>query len=178
MTPPGRTPLGPCAVVHYRGNMRLELGRRADYAVRAVVDLARHHGNGSRRKGREIAGEMEIPRSYTPQILAELVRVGLVDSVAGPDGGYVLSRRPAEISLLEVITAVEGELGSSECVLRGGPCRWDDTCAVHVPWWRAQQALRDELERTSFQDIAEIDAGLAAGTYQVPTPLQPDHSDS
>lgn len=154
--------------------MRLELGRRADYAVRAVVDLARHHGGESRRKGREIATEMDIPRTYIPQILAELVRVGIVDSVAGPGGGYVLRREPADISLLEVITAVEGEIGSRECVLRGGPCRWEGACAVHEPWWRAQQALRDELARTSFEDIAEIDAGLDAGTYEVPEPLQPD----
>ncbi len=154
--------------------MRLELGRRADYAVRAVVDLARHHDDDSRRKGREIATEMDIPPTYIPQILAELVRVGLVDSVAGPGGGYVLGRDPADISLLEVITAVEGEIGSRECVLRGGPCRWEGACAVHEPWWRAQQALRDELARTSFRDIAEIDAGLEAGTYEVPEPLQPD----
>ncbi len=148
--------------------MRLELGRRADYAVRAVVDLARHHGDESRRKGREIAAEMDIPGSYIPQILAELVRVGIVESVAGPDGG-----EPTEISLLHVITAVEGEIGSSECVLRGGPCRWEGACAVHEPWWRAQQALRDELARTSFRDIAEIDAGIEAGTYEVPGGLQP-----
>lgn len=154
--------------------MRLELGRRADYAVRATVDLARHHGDGARRKGRAIAEEMQIPSTYVPQILAELVRAGLVDSVAGPGGGYVLARAPAEISLLEVITAVEGRLGSEQCVLRGGPCRWDDACAVHVPWWRAQQALRDELARTSFQDVADIDAGLEAGTYTIPEPLQPD----
>lgn len=154
--------------------MRLELGRRADYAIRATVDLARHHGDGSRRKGREIAEEMQIPATYVPQILAELVRVGIVDSVAGPGGGYVLAREPTEVSLLEVITAVEGRLGSEECVLRGGPCRWDDACAVHVPWWRAQQALRDELARTSFQDIADIDAGLEAGTYTIPDPLQPE----
>ena len=153
--------------------MRLELGRRADYAVRAVVDLARHHGDASRRKGREIAAEMEIPGTYIPQILAELVRVGIVDSVAGPGGGYSLRREPADISVLEVITAVEGELGSRECVLRGGPCRWEGACAVHEPWWRAQQALRDELARTSFQDIADIDAGLDAGTYELPDRLQP-----
>lgn len=154
--------------------MRLELGRRADYAVRAVVDLARHHGSGGRRKGREIAAEMDIPGTYVPQILADLVRDGIVASVAGPGGGYTLGRDPAEVSLLEVITAVEGDLGSNECVLRGGPCRWDEACAVHEPWWRAQQALRDELARTSFLDIAEMDAGLEAGTYQVPEPLQPD----
>lgn len=152
--------------------MRLELGRRADYAVRAVVDLARHHGDG-RRKAREIAAEMDIPRTFVPQILAELVRVGLATSVAGPEGGYALGRAPADVSLLDVITAVDGEPRSTACVLRGGPCRWDDVCAVHVPWARAQDALRDELGRTTFADLAAIDEAIEAGTFEVPEELRP-----
>lgn len=151
--------------------MQLELGRRADYAIRAVVDLARHHGGDGRVKAREIADDMAIPRNFVPQILAELVRAGVVESVAGRSGGYRLRRPPAEISLLEVVVAVDGDITSRECVLRGGPCRWDDVCAVHVPWSRAQEALRDQLARTSFQEIAEIDAALDAGTFEVPDDL-------
>lgn len=146
--------------------MRLELGRRADYAIRAVVDLARHEG--SRRKGREIAEAMEIPTSFVPQILAELVRAGTVVSVAGRDGGYALAREAGEVSLLDVVRAVEGEVRSTSCVLRGGPCRWDDVCAVHVPWAQAQDALLDSLAHTSFADLVAIDAALEAGTYEMP----------
>jgi len=171
--PPGVDMTYPDNVYRYSKRMRLELGRRADYAIRAVVDLARHHGDETRRKAREIAAEMEIPRSFMPQILAELVRVGIVESVAGPGGGYSLTTPPAVISLLDVVVAVDGEVSSRVCVLRGGPCRWDDVCAVHIPWSRAQQALRDELARTSFADIAEIDAALEAGTYRIPDELRP-----
>lgn len=146
--------------------MRLELGRRADYAIRAAVDLARHEG--ARRKGREIAAAMEIPTSFVPQILAELVRAGAVVSVAGRDGGYALARDAGEVSLLAVVRAVEGELRSTSCVLRGGPCRWDDVCAVHVPWARAQDALLDSLAHTSLADLVAIDTALEAGTYEVP----------
>jgi Rrf2 family protein len=148
--------------------MRLELGRRADYAIRAAVDLARHATEGQRRKARAIAEEMQIPTTYVPQILAELVRAELVVSVAGRDGGYRLARRPEEISLLEVIQAVEGEVESSVCVLRGGPCRWDDICAVHVPWSRAQHAMIDSLGKATLGDLVEIDTALEAGTYEVP----------
>lgn len=141
--------------------MRLELGRRADYAVRAVVDLARHHADGGgRRKSREIAAAMDIPQTYLPQILGALVRHGIVESEAGPEGGYRLGRAPADVSLLEVITAADGELVSRRCVLRGGPCRWDDVCAVHEPWSAAQHALRDELADTTLQGIADADAIL------------------
>jgi Rrf2 family protein len=140
--------------------MELTLGKRADYTVRAVLDLACHYGDG-RRKADEIAAEMEIPRSYLPQLLAELVRSGLVVSVAGRHGGYSLARPPQEVSLLEVIEAVEGPIASTECVLRGGPCRWEDACAFHEPWARAQAALRDSLAETSFAEVAAIDAVLA-----------------
>jgi Rrf2 family protein len=153
--------------------MRLELGRRADYAIRAVVDLAGHHDAGVRRKARDIAEEMGIPGSYLPQILAALVRAGVVASVAGPAGGYALARAPETVSLLDVVRAVEGDVASTSCVLRGGPCRWEDHCAVHVPWARAQLALLASLDATSRRDLVTIDARIAAGTYRIPDDLRP-----
>ena len=65
--------------------MQVAMGRRGDYSVRAVLDLARHY-EGGRRKARQIAVHQDIPRQYLPQILAPLVRAGLIDAVAGPDG--------------------------------------------------------------------------------------------
>lgn len=139
--------------------MELSLGKRADYTVRAMVDLARHHGDG-RRKTAEIAADMAIPVSYLPQLLAELVRAGLVTSVAGRKGGYVLARPPEEISLLDAIEVADGPMVALVCVLRGGPCRWEDSCAIHEPWARAQQAFRDSLATTTFAEVAIIDAAL------------------
>ncbi len=146
--------------------MELSLGRRADYALRAALDLARHADG--RRKSREIGDEMDVPMTYLPQIMAELVRSGLVDSVAGPHGGYVLARPATAMSLLEVIEAVEGDPVSTECVLRGGPCRWDGICAIHVPWSRAQQAMLEQLGATSLADVASIDEALLEGSYEAP----------
>lgn len=148
--------------------MRLELGKRADYAIRAAVDLARHAADGTRRKTREIADEMQIPVSYAPAILAELVRAGLVESHAGRDGGYRLARDPATIGLLEVLRAVDGEVLSTACILRGGPCRWDDVCAVHVPWARAQLALLDRLQAASLAEVVALDEQLDAGSFVLP----------
>lgn len=151
--------------------MKMELGKRADYAVRAAVDLARHAQGGARRKARAIAEEMDIPASYVPQILAELVRARIAASVAGPDGGYVLARDASDINLLEVIEAIDGELVSTSCVLRSGPCRWDDMCAVHIPWARAQFAMLDTLAETSLAELVANDRALEAGTYEVPEGL-------
>ena len=152
--------------------MRMELGKRADYAVRAAVDLARHVPDGTRRKARAIADDMAIPASYVPQILAELVRAGIAVSVAGPGGGYALAREPSEINLLEVIEAIDGQLISTSCVLRSGPCRWDDMCAVHIPWARAQFAMLDSLAATTLAELVANDRALEAGTYEVPEGLK------
>jgi len=152
--------------------MQASLGRKGDYSVRAVLDLAR--ANGDRRKAREIASEMDIPHRYLTQILANLVQHGLLDAVAGPTGGYTLARPPAQISLLEVVEAAEGPIALDVCVLRGGPCSWEDSCPAHIPWARAQNAMAEQLAATSFADLVGIDDELAAGTHVIP-PDTPPH---
>lgn len=143
--------------------MRVRLGRKGHYAVRALLHLARHEGRG-RRKTREIAEDMAIPETYLPQILAELVSAGLVSSLAGRDGGYTLARPASDTRLLDVIEAVEGEVDLAECVLLGGPCRWETECAVHRFWAAAQEAFRDRLAAVSFADVAAVDAERSGAT--------------
>ena len=134
--------------------MQLELGRRADYAIRVVLELSRQQGRG-RRKAREIGAQVDVPRAYLAQILARLVESGLVLSRAGPAGGYELAGRPADLDLLSVVEAVDGTLRSTECVMRGIACQEDGTCVVHEPWSRAQEALRARLAATTFADLAD-----------------------
>jgi len=135
--------------------MKFRLGRRGDYAVRAVFDLARHPGE--RRKTRQIAGAMDIPRKYLPQILADLVRAGMLDAHAGPAGGYSLAVPAAQITLLEVVEAAEEPLTLVTCVLRGGPCDEAGPCAVHDTWKEAQAAFADRLARTNFADLGTFE---------------------
>ncbi len=139
--------------------MEIALERRGDYSVRAVIDLARHYGQG-RRKAREIARVMDIPARYLPQLLAPLVHRGLLVATAGPDGGYALALDPASITVLEVIEAAEGPVESPRCVLRGGPCDWDETCPLHETWSRARDALAGELDRTTFAELATLDEAI------------------
>ncbi len=142
--------------------MRVVLGRRGDYSVRAVLDLARHWGR-ERRKARQIAETMDIPERYLTQLLANLVRHELLVAVAGPDGGYSLARPPSEISLLEVVEAAEGPIGLDECVLSGGPCDWIGECPVHDDWSEAQKALQERLDAADFAQLADRDASIEKG---------------
>lgn len=145
--------------------MQISLGRKGDYSVRAVLDLARAHG-ARRRKAREIAAAMDLPGRYVPQILANLVRHGILTAVAGPDGGYALARDPDAISLLEVVEAAEGPVARTECVLRSGPCDRADVCALHDTWGDVQSAAVDQLRRATFADLAAVDAAIEAGEYR------------
>lgn len=153
--------------------MQIALDRKGDYTVRAVLDLARHYGQG-RRKAREIARTMELPERYLPQLLGPLVHRGLVTALAGREGGYALAREPGALSLLEVIELAEGPLESPHCVLRGGPCDWQHTCPVHDAWGRARAALGAELRRTTFAELAAVDEAIERGTIRQPTPLHPE----
>ena len=132
--------------------MKIALGKKADYSVRAVLDLAMHHRSG-RRKAREIAISMRIPETYLRRILADLVRADLIRATAGRDGGYELRRPPAQIRLLEVVDAAGGKTELRECVLRGIPCEKNSTCAVHDDWSAAQEAMMRPLRRRTFAEI-------------------------
>ena len=151
--------------------MQASLGRKGDYSVRAVLDIARQ--KGERRKAREIAGEMDIPLRFLTQILAEFVQHNLLKAVAGPTGGYVLARPAEDISLLEIVEAAEGPIALDVCVLRGGPCTWEDSCPVHIPWARAQNAMAEQLANTSLADLAGIAGDIDAGTLELPADTPP-----
>ncbi|HZT97713.1 MAG TPA: Rrf2 family transcriptional regulator [Chloroflexota bacterium] len=146
----------------------MALSKKGDYVVRAAIALARDWDSGHYRKIREVAEEMALPLSYTPQVLSALARAGLAYARAGREGGYRLSRSPAEITLLDIVQAAEGSLTPANCALRGGPCRWEDVCALHPAWSAASRALRDSLQGETLAQIASVDEALEAGTFPTP----------
>jgi Rrf2 family protein len=143
--------------------MDLGLTRRGDYAVRAAICLARRGGDGGYVKIREVAQTMVLPASYTPQVLRLLAEAGLAEARAGRDGGYRLTRPPGEIALIEVVEAAEGAFELERCILRGGPCHWEQACAVHGAWSAAVASFRDSLRQTTLADLAAADTWLETG---------------
>ena len=140
--------------------MDLTLSSRGDYVVRAAIALAAAWDSRAYRKAQEISDEMALPRSYVPELLGLLAEAGLVVSRAGPTGGYRLARDPGAISLLEVIEAAEGPLVSRNCPIRGGPCRWENVCALHPTWEAASEAVRSTLGATTLAGVASVDRDL------------------
>jgi len=120
--------------------------------VRSMLALARDAGDRP-VSARRIADAMDIPVRFLPQVLGALSRAGLVAALPGRSGGYRLTRPAAEISLLDVIEAIEGESRRRTCVLRGGPCGLDGHCDVHAVFYAGQEALLAELAGASFADL-------------------------
>lgn len=138
--------------------MRLELTRRGDYAVRAALAITLLD-EGRPVSARRIAERMDIPARFLAHVLADLVRAGIVVGTTGRSGGYRLAAPASEIDLLRVVDAVEEDGEPPRCVLRGGPCRLDGTCAVHDAFFEATTAMRRALSAAKLADL--VAGGLA-----------------
>jgi Rrf2 family protein len=131
--------------------MRLELTKRADYAIRTVLALART-SDGEPLSTRQVAAEQHVPERFLAQVMRDLVRAGLVVGTVGRSGGYRLARPSAQISMLDVVEAVEGDSRRRTCILRGGPCMLDGVCDVHAIFAGAQD---DVLRRLHASSVAK-----------------------
>ncbi|HWH37863.1 MAG TPA: Rrf2 family transcriptional regulator [Candidatus Limnocylindrales bacterium] len=141
--------------------MRLELTRRADYAVRASLALAR--STAGLRSGRALADETAIPPRFVAQVMGDLVAAGLVEARTGRAGGYRLARSPDAITILAVVEAVEGDARRRTCVLRAMPCSRDGVCEVHEVFSRAQDALLEQLAGASLASVVGGSMGGPSG---------------
>lgn len=125
--------------------MHLDLTRATDLALRALRTL---HRSGARMKRPALAAEIGTTPDFLARVVGRLVGAGWVESEPGRNGGYLLVADPEAISVLDVIEAVEGPAAGEKCVLRGGPCRPSEVCAVHDAWTRAREGLIAELAAT------------------------------
>lgn len=151
--------------------MKIVPTRRTDYGVRALINLAQHHPDGQAAPA--ISKDMEIPVGFLRQVLQELGRAGLVNSQPGRTGGYALAKEPEDITLYDIIDALEGPTEEPACALDGGPCHWDRACAIHWVWLAARDAFKEKLQSATLAQIASDDAKLRVG--ELPAPIVEQH---
>ena len=133
----------------------MQITRQADYAVRAVLHLSKQGGN-QRSSTSTVAEEQHIPPSFLAKIISQLSIAGLLHTSRGARGGVTLARDPKEITLLEVIEAIDGPIQLNECVGDNGICSFGDSCPLRPVWCEAQDDLVTKLKNTNFaQLIAE-----------------------
>ncbi|MBN8656768.1 MAG: Rrf2 family transcriptional regulator [Anaerolineae bacterium] len=126
----------------------MQITRQADYAVRAVLHLAR--SGDTRTATSVIAEEQKIPPSFLAKIISQLSIAGLLHTSRGARGGVTLARHPGEITLLEVIEAIDGPIQLNECVGDTSTCSFDKDCPLRPVWCEAQEELVGRLKGTNF----------------------------
>jgi Rrf2 family protein len=132
----------------------MRISAKADYAVRAAAELAAAQPHGRPVKGEQLAGAQRIPRKFLENILGDLRHAGLVRTRRGAEGGYALTRPAHEVSVAEVLRAVEGPLAAVQGV-RPESLRYDGAAARLPEVWVALRAnLRAVLERVTLADLA------------------------
>ena len=130
----------------------MQITRQADYAVRAVLHLARA-GNAERSATSAVAKEQNIPPSFLAKIISQLSIAGLLHTSRGARGGVTLARDPKDITLLEVVEAIDGPIQLNECVGSDGGCHFDGDCPIKPVWCDAQEELVKRLKGTNFGDM-------------------------
>ena len=130
----------------------MQITRQADYAVRAVLYLA-NLGTSERAATSTVAEEQRIPPSFLAKIISQLSIAGLLHTSRGARGGVTLAREPQDISLLEVIEAIDGPIQLNECVGDDSLCSFDDDCPLRPVWSDAQNELVSRLKKTNFSQL-------------------------
>jgi Rrf2 family protein len=134
--------------------MRLRFSRTADYGLRATLEVARA-AEGRLVSRRELSQVTNAPLSVLAQPLAALVRAEVLVARAGPRGGYRLARPAREVSVYDVVLAIDGAGGPERCVLHEGVCSWEGACPFHAVLVNAQERFVDALRATSLADVLE-----------------------
>src|ERR1043166_7646708 len=119
----------------------MKLSVKSDYAARAVLALARRYQTGASQRVEDLADAHGIPANYLVQILIELKSQGIVKSVRGKEGGYLLGRTPSEITLGDVLRAVHGQVFDSPA-LSDPNCPWE----LRLAWERLQKSLDETAD--------------------------------
>jgi Rrf2 family protein len=127
----------------------MQITRQADYALRAMIYLAKLEPN-QRAATSQIAEEQRIPPSFLAKIISQLSIAGLIHTSRGARGGVSMARTPGEISILEVVEAIDGPIALNECTEDPSACPFGEDCPLRPLWCDTQAELVDRLRKTTF----------------------------
>ena len=138
----------------------MKIPMKVDYGVRALVELALHHGEGPLQTA-QIAASQEIPETYLDQLMTALHKFGLVVSRRGPQGGHRLAMDPSDINLHMVMTTLDGNLSPLDCLIKPTDCVFSDSCAQQEVWRSVEDAVEGVLRGITLTDLVQRHRYLA-----------------
>ncbi len=139
----------------------MQITRQADYALRAMLYLAKLEPN-QKAATSQIAEEQKIPPSFLAKIISQLSIAGLIHTSRGAHGGVSLARKPEAVSLLEVVESIDGPISLNECTLDPDVCVFSETCPIHEVWCETLKELVRKLSEKTFDKLIEREKELTS----------------
>lgn len=130
----------------------MKISTRGRYALRILMDLAKNN-TGKPRMISEICKSQNLSRKYVGRLIIPLCKAGWVESKRGAKGGYFLSCDPKELTLLDIVEAMEGRVSLAPCLACVHKCKRKEVCTAWETWDVINQKVRDQLAQISLQDI-------------------------
>jgi len=140
----------------------LRLPTKPRYGLRTMLDIAANQGEGEPVLMRDIAGRQGISEKYLEHVVNSLRNAGLLRSVRGPRGGYLLARPAESISLLDIYEATDGRVLSAECLQDEAACGRATACAARQAWEGLYEVMREYLQKMTLRELLERQAELQA----------------
>ena len=132
----------------------MQITKQADYALRAMIYLAKKDIE-LRSSTSQIAEDQRIPPSFLAKIISQLSIAGLISTSRGARGGVKLSRSADQISVLEVVEAIDGPITINDCTLSTSSCPFGDSCPLQPVWCEVQSQLVNTLRTTNFSSLIQ-----------------------
>lgn len=132
----------------------MKISTRGRYALRLMIDLAMY-SHGAPVSLRDVAKRQNISDKYLEQIVTPMSRVGLVRSVRGAGGGYLLTRAPEDYTVGDILYPLEGDLAPVECATDGDYCQRCNECVTVGLWQEIHRAVSQVVDNTTLADMVE-----------------------
>lgn len=144
----------------------MKLSTKSRYGLRAVIEIAKTYGSVPAKR-KVVASSQGISDSYLENILIVLKNNRIIETTRGVNGGYILSRPPKEISVLEIIDALEGPIDIVDCVSSSSICSKTETCAARTIWKELADSWKSILGNLTLQDLIEREETLFTPMYAI-----------
>ncbi|GAB4489581.1 MAG: Rrf2 family transcriptional regulator [Thermodesulfovibrionales bacterium] len=133
----------------------LRLSTKGQYGMRAMFEIARAYQSGGPVSIRKISESQDVSVAYLEQILNVLRKAGIIRSVKGPGGGYMLGRPPDEISIADILRELEGPVAITSCLDPREGCMRVERCVTHLLWKALGENIENFLDRMTLKDLLE-----------------------
>lgn len=131
----------------------MQITRSGEYGLKGLIFLAKQPPQRVTLIS-EISRDEKIPETFLAKIFQRLTRAGLLRSMRGARGGFALGKPASEITIREIVEAIEGPIALNRCLLKHGQCEEEAACTLRPVWEEAQRHLLEVLERTTIDDLA------------------------